>query len=89
MSRFNTCGQCYFARITKETSHDLTQRVCRGAPPSAIAIPHPQGVQIRAFYPPVTVSDEACGAFRSNLQGNDRLKGLINDDFTMGKPLNG
>jgi len=66
-----TCGACLYARMTD--AKDLTQMICRAAPPSVIALPHPQGVQVRAFYPPVAVDDEGCGMHRARLMVGEPL----------------
>ena len=61
---FLTCGQCTHAKLSD--ARNLTQRLCKGAPPTAIALPGPgQSIMIKGFYPPVQSSDEACGAFVS------------------------
>lgn len=60
----NTCGQCWFGRVMKE---DVTSRLCHGAPPSPIAVPHPRGLKINMIRPVVGAKDEACALFKARL----------------------
>ena len=59
----HTCGQCTHAKLSD--SRNLSQRLCKGSPPTAIALPGPgQSIMIKGFFPPVQASDEACGSFK-------------------------
>ncbi len=54
----NHCGQCRHAKPGAE----LGQRICMFAPPQALAIVGPQGIQVLYTRPVVTTQEEACGA---------------------------
>jgi hypothetical protein len=62
------CGTCFFAKISPQVvAHDITKRVCFGAPPSAVPLPA-QGGRPMTFAitrPVVGVSEDACALWRS------------------------
>ena len=61
-----TCGTCEYAKIA--VGLPLGGRLCKGAPPQAILVPagQPGAWQMQCVWPPVTTSDEACGAYKRN-----------------------
>ncbi len=60
MEIIKRCGNCIHARIVPE---NIQQRICRGMPPQVIALPHPQGIQIKHMFPVVMATDESCGQY--------------------------
>lgn len=58
------CGNCVHSRIVKQ---DLTQRICRGAPPQIVIMPVPGGVQQQHHWPVVDAGDEGCGLYKMKL----------------------
>lgn len=57
------CGTCEYARMLP----NLSQRICRGAPPQIVAVPLPNGVQLKHMWPTVEAADEGCGAYRAKI----------------------
>ncbi len=69
ITKEQTCGTCIFCDRSKQ----LGQGRCREGPPTAFALPvkgplNAVGVQQMAFYPPVTLSDQGCGAYQAALR---------------------
>jgi hypothetical protein len=60
------CGTCFFAKISPQiVAHDLTKRVCYGAPPSAVQMQvQGGGMTLQMTRPIVGVSEEACSVHR-------------------------
>ena len=71
------CGTCFFAKINPQlVAHDITKRVCFGAPPSAIQLPVQGGrMTLQMARPVVSVSEDACALHRSkdldDIEGDD------------------
>lgn len=72
---FRRCGGCAHAKAGPETKGDLNQRICFGAPPVPVALPHPTGIVIKSFHPPVAVNDPGCGMWKAKLLGATEAQG--------------
>jgi hypothetical protein len=81
MANVRRCGTCFFAKISPQVvAHDITKRVCYGAPPSAIQMPMQGGrsMTLQMSRPIVGVSEEACSLHRSK-----DAEDVARDDDTM------
>jgi hypothetical protein len=56
------CGGCHFAKVVAQlVAHDLTKRICYGAPPSAHQVMLPGGkMSMQMVRPVVSVTEDAC-----------------------------
>jgi hypothetical protein len=63
--RGKTCGTCYHA-WNPPGNKNLMQRVCRGGSPTIVGVPTNQGFALQAMFPPVQISDLACGSYLEN-----------------------
>jgi hypothetical protein len=57
-----TCGNCRYAAPVPS---DLTQIECKGVPPTPVALPHPQGVQISPIRPRLPRTEPACALHKA------------------------
>lgn len=60
------CGTCFFAKLNPQImAHDITKRVCFGAPPSAIQLQtQGGGMTLQMARPVVGVSEDACALWQ-------------------------
>lgn len=59
------CGNCQWAGIMPE---DVTQRICRGAPPQVVVLPNQKGLQLSYQWPVVKSNGPICSMFKLKLQ---------------------
>lgn len=54
-----TCGTCAYSGMALQPNGvlDANTRVCKFNPPNCVAIPHRQGVEVRAFWPLIPANE--------------------------------
>lgn len=73
----NRCGDCQHARSVPE---NLTQRICKGAPPQIVIVPAAPGrLDIKHMWPTILAGDEGCSLFDSKPSIIDVTTGKVID----------
>lgn len=73
----DTCGNCKWAQANPQNMQNVD---CYGVPPSPLALPHPQGVQIQFVRPMMARGERACSLFKTKL-----LVGFNDDPQPLGE----
>ena len=55
----NTCSSCRFSvmNVAANGLMDPNTRVCRRLPPTPVALPNPRGIEIKGFWPTMSLGD--------------------------------